>query len=113
MTQVQVTGPNPVYVSPAKQAEALAEALAQLGFSTQVQKSRSFQVHPRVIVHCGPTRHIANVEYIFAAPDPNDGEWWFHRAIPDDPIRTEKIAPLSQVSNAADLIARTLPRFRG
>jgi hypothetical protein len=107
----QVTGPNPVYISPADQAEALAEALAKLGFTVRVQKNRSFQRHPRITVHCGPTRHIQNIEQIFAAPD-NDGEWWFHRALPEDVLRTEKIAPLSQVSAAADLIARTLPKFR-
>lgn len=109
-----VTGPNPIYVSPADQAKALAYALNALGYSTQVWKSRDFQLHPCIVVHCGPTRHIQNhAEYIYAAPDPHDGDWFFWRVSPQDSITMEKVAALSQVSNAADLIARTLPQFRG
>lgn len=106
-----VTNPNPVYLHPAVQADALAEALNQLGFTTAVMKQRVY--HPCVVVKCGAGRHVRQTEYIYVAPEPNsDGEWWFWRASPDDVLVMEKIAPISQVSATADLLARAIPQVR-
>jgi hypothetical protein len=113
MTEVEVTNPNPVFLSPAEQAEALAYALAQLGFSTEVWKSRNYQLHPCVAVKCGPYIHLRQPEYVFAAPNLHDGgEWWWWRASPDDPTVLEQVTPISQISAAADLLARTFPQIR-
>jgi hypothetical protein len=112
MTDVAVTSPNPVFLSPAEQAEALAEALAQLGFSTEVWKSRDYMKHPCVAVRCGPKRHLQQTEYIYAAPNTRDGgEWWFWRTSPDDPLVMEVVYPISQISATADLLTRTFPMF--
>jgi hypothetical protein len=112
MTDVAVTSSNPVFLSPAEQAEALAQALAQLGFSTEVWKSRDYMYHPCVVVRCG-TRHLLQTEYIFAGPNSRDsGEWWFWRASPDDPLVMEVVYPISQISATADLLARTIPQIQ-
>jgi hypothetical protein len=110
MTDVAVTGPNPVILSPADQIDALASALAALGFSVAVNKVKGFTLHPCCVVSCGRTRHLRNVEMVFAADD-DDGDWWYFRVNPIDPIMSEKITPLSQPSAAADLLARTMPQI--
>jgi hypothetical protein len=102
---------NPVYLNPAEQAEALALALNALGFSTRVHKARQFMYHPCVVIHCGPTRHVKEPEYVYCAPEPSGDYWFFWRVDPGDKLRVEKIAPIAQVSNTADLLARTIPQL--
>ena len=102
---------NPVYLSPVRQAEALAYALAKFGYSAEVWKSRDYQIHPCVVVRCGPKIHLRQTEYVFAGPRDGDDEWWFYRANPQDVTVLEQIAPISQVSNAAGLLKRTLPQL--
>jgi hypothetical protein len=103
---------NPVYLSPAVQAEALAEALNQFGFGTSVWKWRDYLLHPCVVIRCG-TRHVQQTEYVFAAPEMGgDDSWWFWRISPDDPLVMERVAPVTNISATADLLARTLPQIQ-
>lgn len=111
MTDIAVTGPNPVWVSPAEQADALADALAALGFSCEVWRARDYMQHPCIVIKCGPKIHLRYVEHVFVGPNPHDdGEWWYWRVSPEDPLAMEKITPVSQPSAAADLLVRTLPQ---
>jgi hypothetical protein len=99
---------DPVWVNPAVQAEALAKALRQIGFSTTVWKSRDYLEHPCVVVKCA-TRHLRQTEHIFAAPKlGGDDQFWFWRVSPHDPLTMELIAPISHVSASANLLARTI-----
>jgi hypothetical protein len=103
---------TPVYINPAIQAEALAEALNQQGFQTDVWKWRDYLLHPCVVIRCG-TRHVQQTEYVFAAPEMGgDDSWWFWRISPDDPLVMERVAPVTNISATADLLARTLPQIR-
>lgn len=104
---------NPVYLHPGVQAQALGAALDQLGFTTEVWKSRDFLCHPCIVIRCGQQRHVRQVEYVYAAPEINgERRWWFWRASSDDAATMEMIAPISQVSATADLLARALPQIR-
>ena len=103
---------NPLYLSPAVQAKALAEALNKLGFNADVRAWREFLLHPCVVIQCGK-RHVQQVEYVFAAPEMGgDDRFWFWRCAPDDPLVMERITPISNVSATADLLARTIPQVR-
>ena len=104
---------HPVYLHPGSQAEALGAALDRLGFTTRVLKSRDYLQHPCVVVNCGPQRHLLRAGYVYAAPEPGgDGTWWFWQPSPDDPLLMEPVAPISDVSATADLVARAVTLFR-
>jgi hypothetical protein len=103
----------PVYLNPATQADALADALKALGFGAEVFKWRDYLLHPCVVIRCG-ARHVKQVEYVFAAPEVggDDDTWWWWRVSPDDPLVMERILPVSLISATADLLARTLPQIQ-
>jgi hypothetical protein len=63
------------------------------------------------VVTSGLTRFLDQAEYVYAAPG-DDGDWWFWLASSHDPLVTEPVAPLSDVSVTADRIARTRTRAR-
>src|SRR6185437_677587 len=101
---------RPVYLHPRAQAEALGEALAQLGFTAEVLKTGGHQQHPCVVVSSGPGRVVAATEYVYAAPD-EVGQWWFWvSASLEDPVDLDPVAPVSDVSVTADHLSRTLDR---
>lgn len=106
-----MSGVLPVYLHPGVQAGALGAALARLGFAVEVLTARDHQRHPCIVVASGPEREVQQTGYVYAAPD-QGGRWWFWRSVPDDPIATVRVAPLSEVSAAADRIARALTRAR-
>jgi hypothetical protein len=100
---------RPVYLNPGVQATALGAALARLGFTAEVLRSRAHLKHPCVVVSSGLTRLLPQPEYVFAAPD-DDGDWWFWWPSAEDLVVLEPIAPLGEVSVTADRIARTRTR---
>jgi len=102
---------RPVYLHLGNQAQALGAALRRLGFTTMVLTSRAHRRHPCVTVGSGPDRAAHRVEHVYGAPD-DDGDWWFWRPSPDDPVVMERVAPLSDVSVTADAIARVLTSAR-
>jgi len=107
---------HPVYLKPSAQAEALAEALAKFGFSTEVRKWRDYLQHPCVVIRCGDGLHVRQTEYIYAAPlsgDP-DGQYWWWRVSPDDPLTMTILAPISDVSVTVDVLMRsiTMPQIQ-
>jgi hypothetical protein len=103
--------PRPVYLNPGTQAMALGTELARLGFTTEVLTGQGHQRHPCVVVDSGPARIVTGTGYVYAAPD-QDGCWWFWSPSPADPIAMEAIAPLSDVSVAADTVARAITLAR-
>jgi hypothetical protein len=102
---------RPVYLHPAIQAGALGAALGRLGFTATVLTARDHQRHPCVVVDAGPGRAVRETAYVYAAPD-EDGRWWFWRSVPGDPLATERVAPLSDVSVTADRVAREMTSAR-
>lgn len=103
---------RPVYLHPGNQAEALGDALAKLGFTTEVLKTRAHQQHPCVVVDSGPEQTMQATEYVYTGPD-EAGQWWFWLSSSlEDPVDLEPVAPISDVSATADHIARTLTRAR-
>jgi hypothetical protein len=104
-----VSGPvGPVYLHPGSQAKALAAALCRLGFIAGVLKSHEHRMHPCVAVDSGPARTVKAVCYVYAAPD-EESQWWFWASsVMGDPIALEAVAPLSEVSVAADAVARAV-----
>jgi hypothetical protein len=103
---------RPVYLHPGNQAEALGEALAKLGFTTEVLKTGGHQQHPCVVVGSGPGRVVRATEYVYAGPD-EGGQWWFWVSSSlEDPVDLEPVAPVSDVSVTADHLARTLTAAR-
>jgi hypothetical protein len=113
MTEITRFDLIPICLSPADQAEALADALNRLGFTTNVWKSRlrksgnDYSENPCVLVRCG-ARHVRQPEIIYAAPRIGDDQFWFYRVSPEDNLAMEQIAPISQVSATADLLARMI-----
>ena len=108
---------HPVYLKPSAQAEALAEALAKFGLSTEVRKWRDYLQHPCVVIRCGDGLHVWQTEYIYAAPlsgDP-DGQYWWWRVSPDDPLTMTILAPISDVSVTVAVLTQsiTMPQIRG
>ena len=101
---------GPVYLNPATQAQSLGAALARLGFTVEVLTARAHQNHPCVVVTSGPARFVDGTEHLYAAPDDRDGSWWFWRVSSRDPLDFEQVAPLSEVSAAADHLTRTRSR---
>jgi hypothetical protein len=101
---------GPVYLHPGSQARSLGAALARLGFTVEVLTARAHQVHPCVVVTSGPARFVDGTEYLYAAPDDESGIWWFWRVSSRDPLVFEQVAPLSEVSAAADHLIRTRSR---
>lgn len=89
---------EPVWLSHHQQAEALAEMLHGMGFTTIVLKSYGHLFHP-----CVSIRHGSLQEFIYVAPD-DDDRWWFWWS------SLEHIAPVVEVSKAADSILRALLR---
>jgi hypothetical protein len=103
---------RPVYLHPGSQARALGEALNALGFAAEVLKYGGHEQHPCVVVAGGPQRIVAATEYVYAAPD-EAGQWWFWVSSSlEDPVDLEPVTPISDVSAAADHLARTLTRAR-
>jgi hypothetical protein len=99
---------RPVYLHPGNQAEALAAALNQLGFTAEVLRQRGHQQHPCIVVDSGPARIVRATEYVYAGPD-EAGQWWFWvSSSQQDPVDLEPIAPISDVSATADHLARAL-----
>jgi len=80
---------------PRTRAEELAQALNGRGLTATVLRSGGHQIHPCVEITSG-----MGVEWVYAAPE--DGHWWFWWS------SMELIAPVSEVSAAADDIARAL-----
>jgi hypothetical protein len=87
---------EPACPGPRAQAEALAEALRDKGLAATVLIYGGHQNHPCVQITGGQPE----VEWVYAAPE--DGHWWFWWS------SLELIAPVSEVTIAADDIARTL-----
>jgi hypothetical protein len=83
---------------PRIQAEALADALASQGFTTTVYKAGGHQTHPCIQVSWGAGRY--RTEYIYTAPDGGPWRFWWSSLVP--------IAPLSEISQAAETIAGAL-----
>jgi hypothetical protein len=111
-----VSGPvgavGPVYLHPGSQAKALAAALNRLGFTAGVIKTREHRKYPCVAVDSGPARTVKAVCYVYAGPG-EDGQWWFWASsVMGDPIALEAVAPLSEVSAAADAVARAVTLAR-
>jgi len=103
---------RPVCLHPGDQALALGEALARLGFTTEVLKSGGHQQHPCVVVTSGPARVMRAAEYVYAGPD-QAGQWLFWLSCSQqDPLDLEPVAPISDVSVTADHLARTLTAAR-
>lgn len=102
---------RPVRLDPRAQAHALGAALDALGFTAEVLSARDHQQHPCVIVTSGPGRIALGACYVYAAPS-DDGSWLFWRSSLEDPLDTEPVAPISEVSVAADAISRELTRVR-
>jgi hypothetical protein len=87
---------EPVALDPRAQAEALAEALRGKGLTAIVLVYGGHQFHPCVEI----TGRDGQVEWVYAAPE--DSHWWFWWS------SLELIAPVSEVSIAADDIACVL-----
>lgn len=102
---------RPVYLNPAVQAEALGAALSRLGFTAEVLRRGGHQQHPCIVIRSGPGLVACRTEYVYAAPD-GDGDWWFWQPSVADIVAMERIAPVSEVSMTADVIARALTRAR-
>lgn len=94
------------------QAEALAGALRELGFTVTVLKSRGHGRHPCVVADSGPGRRVRSAGLVYAAPDDDGGEWWFWLADRSDPVDVTRVAALSEVSLAASAVDRALTRCR-
>jgi molybdopterin-guanine dinucleotide biosynthesis protein len=91
------------------QAEALARALRELGFTATVLKSQGHGRHPCVVADSGPARLVRAASLVYAAPD-DSGEWWFWLADRRNPVDVTRVAALSEVSLAADQVDRALTR---
>jgi len=87
-----------VRLDPRVLAEALAGILNGKGFTTTVLKSGGHQHHPCVEIKGG--KDWQGTEWVYAAPE--DGHWWFWWS------SLELIAPVGEVTLAADEIARVL-----
>jgi hypothetical protein len=102
---------GPVCLSRGIQAEALAEALRELGFTATVLKTLGHQWHPCVVADSGPARQVRAAGLVYAAPD-DGGEWWFWLADRCDPVDVTRVAALSEVLLAAGEVDRALTRAR-
>jgi len=100
---------SPLFLDPDAQAGALAGLLARLGFTATVLTGRDRREHPCVAVDGGPDRTAA-AGYVHAGPD-QYGRQWFWLAFPGGPL--EPVAPISEVSHAADAVSRALARAAG
>jgi hypothetical protein len=89
---------EPVALDPRAQAEALAGALRDNGLTATVLIYGGHQQHPCVEITGGRDWRGNEIEWVYAAPE--DGHWWFWWS------SLELIAPVSEVSIAADVIAR-------
>jgi hypothetical protein len=103
---------GPVNPGKGTQADALARALRELGFTATVLKSRGHGRHPCVVADSGPARLVRAAGLVYAAPDDDSGEWWFWLADRRNPVDVTRVAALSEVSLAADQVARALTRSR-
>jgi hypothetical protein len=101
-----------VYPGKGTQAEALARALRELGFTATVLKSRGHGRNPCVVADSGPARQVRSVGLVYAAPDDDGGEWWFWLADRRDPVDVTRVAALSEVSQAASAVDLALTRSR-
>jgi len=86
------------WLGPRVQAEALAGILNGKGFTTTVLTGGGHQHHPCVEITGGP--RWQGTEWVYAAPE--DGNWWFWWS------SLELIAPVGEVTLAAEQIARAL-----
>jgi molybdopterin-guanine dinucleotide biosynthesis protein len=86
------------------QAEALARALRELGFSAAVLKSRGHGRNPCVVADSGSARQVRSAGLVYAAPDDDGGEWWFWLADRRAPVDVTRVATLSEVSQAASAV---------
>jgi hypothetical protein len=98
-----------VRLSQGTQAETLARALRELGFTATVLKTRGHQRHPCVVAGSGPARQVQPAGLVYAAPD-DSGEWWFWLADRCNPVDVTRVAALSEVSLAASEVDRALAR---
>lgn len=103
---------GPAYPGKGTQAEALAGALRELGFTATVLKSRGHGRNPCVVAGSGPGRQVRSAGLVYAAPDDDGGEWWFWLADCSDPVDVTRVAVLSEVSLAASVVDRALTRSR-
>jgi hypothetical protein len=94
--------PEAVQLDPRAQAEALAEVLRGKGLTVTVLIYGGHRDHPCVEITGG--QDWQGVEWVYAAPE--DGHWWFWWS------SLELIAPVGEVTLAADEIARTLQAAR-
>jgi hypothetical protein len=83
------------------QAEGLSVELARKGFVTTVYTKGGHSDYPCVQVQAGRRQLEEVIEYIYVAPDDNGVRrfWW---------SSLEPIAPATEVSEAADIVARRL-----
>ena len=93
-----MSGRHLIDAEPRARAEELAQALNGRGLTATVLKSGGHEIHPCVEIRGG--KDWQGVEWVYAAPE--DGHWWFWWSSLDP------IAPVSEVSTAADDIARAL-----
>jgi hypothetical protein len=91
------------------QADALAGALRELGFTATVLKTRGHGRHPCVVADSGPARQVRAAGLVYAAPD-DGGEWWFWLADRCNPVDVTRVAALSEVLLAASEVDRALTR---
>ncbi len=91
---------QPPCPGPRGQAQELADALARRGLTATVLTQGGHRTHPCVYITSPQASHPD--ECVYAAPE--DGYWWFWWSTLD------RIAPLSDITTAADDIAHVLTR---
>lgn len=97
---------HPARPDPGIQALALAAALESRGLVTAVYRTGGHQRHPCVWVASCQGRRVRRAEVVYAAPEA-DGRWWFWWSSLD------RIAPATDITTAAERVARVLAYFRG
>ena len=101
-----MSGPAPVWLDPAAQADALAVLLARLGLAAEVVGDRCVAA-PCVAVS-GLVAGGTAYGYVHAAED-ESGVWRWWLALPGG-AALEAGAPLCEVSLTADAVVRALAR---
>jgi len=87
------------------QADELAIALTAKGFTVSVHTRGGHSDRPCVEVSCGRRQLAEANEYVYVVPDGDGGQWWFWWYRGWSP---ERIAPATEVSVAADIVARSI-----
>jgi hypothetical protein len=83
------------------QADALSVELARLGFTTTVYTKGGHSDYPCVQVQAGRWQLEDTIEYIYVAPHDDGVRMFLWSSL-------EPIAPATEVSKAADIVARRL-----